>query len=270
VDRSRPLTGELLPRRVDYDAELRLHNEVFSQALRIRPDDRVLDIGCGTGQTTREAARRAVRGSSLGVDISGPMIERARELSEAQGVRNVSFEQADAQVHPFPSERFDIVISRFGTMFFHEPVAAFANIGRALRPDGCLVMMVWQNHDANEWSRSIQRALGSDGAVPAPVPAGLDPFSLADPATVKVILDAAGFGDVRFTDVQQPVYYGQDVAAALDWIRGFTCTNDALKLMDSTSAERAVERFREMLTAHARRDGVWFDSRAWIVESRRR
>ena len=106
----------------------------------------------------------AQAGSALGVDISVPAIERARELAEAQGVRNVTFEQADAQVHRFPRERFDLAISRFGTMFFAEPVAAFTNIGRALRPAGRLVMMVWQAHDRNEWEVVIRRSLtGSEG-----------------------------------------------------------------------------------------------------------
>ena len=100
----------------------------------------------------------AQAGSALGVDISVPAIERARELAEAQGVRNVTFEQADAQVHRFPRERFDLAVSRFGTMFFAEPVAAFTNIGRALRPAGRLVMMVWQAHDRNEWDVAIRRS----------------------------------------------------------------------------------------------------------------
>ena len=100
----------------------------------------------------------AQAGSALGVDISVPAIERARELAGAQGVRNVTFEQADAQVHRFPRERFDLAISRFGTMFFAEPVAAFTNIGRALRPAGRLVMMVWQAHDRNEWDMAIRRS----------------------------------------------------------------------------------------------------------------
>jgi ubiquinone/menaquinone biosynthesis C-methylase UbiE len=99
----------------------------------------------------------AQAGSALGVDISAPAIERARELAEAQGVRNVTFERADAQVHPFPRERFDLAISRFGTMFFADPVTAFTNIGRALRPAGRLVMMVWQAHDRNEWEVAIRR-----------------------------------------------------------------------------------------------------------------
>src|ERR1700683_564465 len=93
---------------------------------------------------TREAARMARAGSALGVDISVSAIERARELAQAQGVRNITFECADAQVHPFPEKHFDLAISRFGTMFFADPVAAFGNAGRALRSAGRLVMMVWQ------------------------------------------------------------------------------------------------------------------------------
>jgi len=120
-------------------------------------------------------------GSALGVDVSASAIERARELAEAQEVRNVTFEQADAQVHRFPRERFDLAISRFGTMFFADPVAAFANIGRALRPDGRLVMMVWQASDRNEWDVAIRRSLEGSAAAPA---AGPDPFSLADPLAV--------------------------------------------------------------------------------------
>ena len=82
------------------------------------------------------------------------------------------------------------------------------------------------------------------------------------------ILDAAGFAEVTFTDVHEPVYYGPDVAAALDWVRGFTCTNDVLKRLDAAAAERALERLRETLAAHTSGDGVWFDSRAWIVTAR--
>jgi hypothetical protein len=87
---------------------------------------------------------------------------------------------------------------------------------------------------------------------------------------VEGILDAAGFAGVTFTDVHEPVYYGPDVAAALDWVRGFTSTNDLLKRLEPAAAERALERLRETLAAHASRDGIWFDSRAWIVTARRR
>ena len=253
---------------VDYDAELRLHNQVLRRACGVRRDDHVLDVGCGTGQTARQAARAARAGSALGVDLSAPMIDRARELARAEGLRNVTFERADAQVHRFPPERFDLAVSRFGTMFFDDPVAAFANIRRALRPAGRLVMMVWQGPERNEWEVAIRRSLAEEPAAVAP--AWPDPFSLADPTTVEGILGTAGFAEVTFTVVHEPVYYGPDVAAALDWVRGFTCTNDALKRLGPAGAERALERLRETLAAHAGGDGIWFDSRAWIVTARRR
>jgi ubiquinone/menaquinone biosynthesis C-methylase UbiE len=253
-----------------YDAELRRHNEVLRRACGVQLRDHVLDIGCGTGQTTRQAARTARGGSALGVDISAPAIERARELARAEGLRNVTFEHADAQVHRFPHERFDLAISRFGTMFFDDPGAAFANISRALRPAGRLVMMVWQAHERNEWDVAIHQSLAGPAGPVAAASAGPDPFSLADPPAVKQILEAAGFADVAFTDVHEPVYYGPDVATALDWVRGFTCTSDVLKRLDPAAAARAAGRLREALAAHLSKDGVWFNSRAWIVTARRR
>ena len=211
----------------------------------------------------------AQAGSALGVDISVPAIERARELAEAQGVRNVTFEQADAQVHRLPRERFDLAVSRFGTMFFADPVAAFANIGRALRPAGRLVMMVWQAHDRNEWDMAIRRALTGPEGSAAIASAGPDPFSLADPPAVTRILETAGFADVTFTDVREPMYFGPDVATALDWIRGFACTRETLNRLDPAAAARALGRLRTMLAAHCGDKGVRFDSRAWIVTARR-
>ena len=250
-----------------YDAELRRHNEVLRRAVGVRAHDHVLDIGCGAGQTTREAARTARAGGALGVDVSATAIEHAGELARAEGLRNVAFEQADAQVHRFSPERFDLAISRFGTMFFDDPGTAFANIGRALRPAGRLVMMVWQGHERNEWDVAIRRSLE---AADEPAAGGPDPFSLADPPTVTEILRAAGFAGVAFADVHEPVYYGPDVAAALAWVRGFTCTGEILKRLDPAAAARAVERLRVALAAHLSDDGVWFDSRAWIVTAHRR
>lgn len=253
---------------MNYDAELRLLNELLRRAYGIDRHEHVLDIGCGAGQTTREAARMAADGDALGIDLSAEVIDRARALARAERIRNVRFEQADAQVHPFASEAFDVAISRFGTMFFRDPVAAFANIRRALRPAGRLVMMVWQRHEQNEWSVAIEEALG--GSTDAPASDAPDPFSLADPARVEGIVDAAGFTDVTFSDVHRPIYYGQDVAAALEWVRGFTCTKEVLAHLGAASAKRALGRLRKMLAAHESTNGVWFDSRTWIVEARRR
>jgi ubiquinone/menaquinone biosynthesis C-methylase UbiE len=255
------------PGGVDYDAELRIHNEVLRRAYDIRPGDHVLDIGCGAGQTSRDAARMAVAGSVLGVDISEPMIERARRLTEAAGLENVGFEQADAETRQFQAESFDVAISRFGTMFFADPVAAFANVARAMRHEGRLVMMVWQEHERNEWSVSIERAIGGQ---PPAAPRAADPFSLADRSTTRRVLDQAGFGEVTFTDVRAPVYYGPDARAALAWVTGFSCVRDVLQRLDHASITGVRERLRRTIAAHAGEEGVWFDSRAWIVTARRR
>ena len=249
----------------DYDAELRLHNELFRAAARVGPHDRVLDIGRGTGQSTRDAARAAVNGSATGVDISGPMLERARQLSDDEGLPNITFQQADAQVHRFPPTHFDLCISRFGTMFFADPVAAFTNIGSALRPGARLVLLVWQDRDRNEWATAIRRTFTDEPATPG----GPNPFSLADQTVTKDLLVAAGFADVDFTDVHVPVYYGPDSATAFDAVFRLWEFKDLLANLDATAAERARTRLRTTLDAHHTDGGVYFDSRAWIVTARR-
>jgi SAM-dependent methyltransferase len=258
------------PHTIDYDAELQRHNGVLRRAVALRRGDHVLDIGCGAGQTTREAARIVAEGSVLGIDSSARLIHRARELTEAEGLRNITFVHADAQVHPFRPGRFDVAISRFGTMFFRDAVAAFANVARAMRPGARLVMMVWQAHERNEWSMAIESALVGDVGARAPVHQAGEPFSLADPGVVVRTLQEASFVDVTFSAVHEPVYYGPDVATAFEWVRGFTCTSEVLRSLDPGSAHRSLERLRATLTTHAGADGVWLDSRAWIVAARRR
>ena len=121
------------------------------------------------------------------------MLERARPLSGDEGLANITFQQADAQVYRFPPAHFDLCISRFGTMFFADPVAAFTNIGRALRPAARLVLLVWQERDRNEWATAIRQALTAGTATPG----GPNAFSLADPAVTEGILAAAGFTEVE-------------------------------------------------------------------------
>jgi SAM-dependent methyltransferase len=250
---------------VTYDEELRAHNERLRDAAGVRCGESVLDIGCGAGQTTREAARAAVPGAVLGVDVSPAAIERARELVAAESLRNVSFELGDAQTHAFEPGRFDVAISRFGVMFFSDPIAAFANVARALRPGGRLVSLVWQRHGDNEWAVAIDEAVGSTMAE------GMNPFSLGDPDVATPILERAGFGDVRFEDVQEPMFFGTDVAEALEWVTGFSDVADALSNVDPDARERALQRLREALSARCRPDGgVNFVSRAWLVTARRR
>ena len=145
---------------VDYDAELRLHNEALRRSYGIRRHDHVLDIGCGTGLTTREAARLAAPGRVVGVDVSERRLERARQVTAGEGLENVRYEVGDAQVHRFAPAGFDVAISRFGTMFFSDPAAAFANVAAALRPGARLVLLVWQRHaslSAGEAARTVER-----------------------------------------------------------------------------------------------------------------
>jgi SAM-dependent methyltransferase len=253
-----------------FDAETRPHNERFRAAADVAPRDRVLDIGCGTGQTTRDAARAAVAGSALGIDLSAQMLDHARRLSREEGLANVSFLQADAQVHRFPVASFEVGISRFGTMFFADPVTAFGNIGHALTHGGRLVLMVWQARDRNEWTTAIREALAGDNPVPPPPADGPHPFSLADPAVAESILTAAGFAEISFTDVREPVYYGPDPAVAFDVVRGLRSTRDLLAGLDAGEADRALGRLRATLAVHQGADGVFFDARSWIIAARRR
>jgi SAM-dependent methyltransferase len=196
------------------------------------------------------------------------MLERARQLTAVERLDNVRYELGDAQVHRFERAGFDVAISRFGTMFFSDPAAAFANIAAALRPRARLVLLVWQRHKDNEWARAIDAALGDAARPPQP---GADPFSLGDAEATAGFLEGAGFDCARFEDVHEPVFYGNDLDAALAVVRGFQDTRAALASLSDGEAARTVERLREMLAAHYSDErGVALDSRSWLITARRR
>lgn len=249
----------------DYDAELSRYHQRLLAAADVRTADRVLDIGCGAGQTTRDAARSAPAGSALGVDLARPMVERARRLSN---LRNVRFLQADAQVHPFAPALFTLAISRFGTMFFSDPVAAFTNIGRALRPGARFVQLVWQAAEHQEWVGAIRQALAGGRAASAGPTHGA--FSLADPAAAAGVLTAAGFPAVEVTEVREPVRYGPDATGARDALFELGMVQPLIATLDVAAKARALDRLMAMLDACDTGDGVWFDSRAWLIVARRR
>ncbi|UUP19696.1 class I SAM-dependent methyltransferase [Nitratireductor thuwali] len=240
-----------------YDAELRRHNEHLRSAFKIGMRDHVLDVGCGAGQSTRDAARISREGSVLGVDVSDALLQVARRRSKQEGLRNIAFELGDAQTKAFPAAHFDVCISRFGVMFFADPIAAFTNIGQAMRPGARLVLMVWQSADRNEWATAIPNTL-----FPGTDPSGAATFSLADPGVTRSILAKAGFASVEFAEVREPVFYGPDIDAAYDAVTSLFMASDDQK---SAEPEDASRRLRALLASHLTSDGVLFDSRAWII-----
>jgi ubiquinone/menaquinone biosynthesis C-methylase UbiE len=254
---------------IDYDLELRRHNEAFRSALGIAHADCALDIGCGAGETTRDAARRASQGSALGMDRSEEMIQRARTLTLAEGLHNASYEHADVERHSLPLAHFDIAISRFGTMFFDDPTAAFSNIRLALKPLGRLVMIVWQAREQNEWAMELERAVARGDAVARYAAASSRAFSLGDPRAVRELLRAVGFSDVAFDEVHEPVFYGHDTESALAFVSQFLSVRESLRSLDQDASERAQQRLQALLEAHHTPDGILFDSRAWIVRAAR-
>jgi SAM-dependent methyltransferase len=143
-------------------------------------------------------------------------------------------------------------------------VAAFSNIRRALRPGARLVLMVWRDPDRNEWFTATRQALAGS-STPTASASDLEPFSLADPAATERLLTMAGFAEVAFTDIHEPVHYGVDVGAASDAVLGLRHARGLLASLDAPTAEHALDRLRATLAAHATADGVHFDSRAWII-----
>lgn len=252
-----------------FDRAVAGHHGPFLEAAAIQPDDRVLDVGCGTGQASRDAARRAPGGSVLGVDLSSRMIELARRRAVDEGLTNVAFEQVDAQVHPFDQGAFDVAISRTGAMFFGNPAAAFANIARALRPGGRLCLLVWQGVEPNHWIRDFRDALAAGRELPMPPPDAPGPFSLADPDRTRSILDAAGFADVGLAESQAPMWFGEDAETAFAFQRGMGITDFLLEGLDETARAGALKALRATIEAHETPEGVLYPSATWIVTARR-
>jgi SAM-dependent methyltransferase len=236
-----------------FDEAVAAYHRPFLDSAGIGATDQVLDIGCGTGQTTRDAARAAVSGAALGVDLSAQMIALAQRLAAAEGVANARFEQADAQIHPFAAAAFDVAISRTGAMFFGDPVAAFRNIARALRPAGRLTLLAWQDLSRNEWIREFFTALAAGRELPTPPP----------DARVRSVLTAAGFTNVQLQGLSAPMYFGPDPDDAYRFVLGLT--GWMLEGLDETGRSRALDALRATIAAHDTGHGVTYDSAAWII-----
>jgi SAM-dependent methyltransferase len=254
-----------------YEAMTQGFTEPLLAAAAIAETDRVLDVGCGCGQTTRLAAGRATRGLAVGIDLSGPMLQRARDDAADEAVTNVSFEQGDAQVHPFPAAAFDVAISRFGVMFFDDPVAAFANIRAALAPGGRLAFLCWQDIPHNEWIAVSAGAVLAH--VPLPdnlgAPDAPGPFSLSDPDRIADLLTSTGFDDFTTTSVEAPLRLGDDADDAIAFLGGSGMARGLLDPVDPATAARALDAVRDALRPYQRPDGLALGGAAWLVTARR-
>jgi len=239
----------------------------FLDAAGIAPGERVLDIGCGTGRTTRAAAGRAPGGAAVGIDLSAVMLDVARREADQAGLTSVRFVHGDAQVHPFDAGSFDVAISRAGAMFFADPVQAFRNIGRALVPRGRLVLLVWQPVSANRWFSEIVGAFAAGRPMPAPPKDAPGPFGLADPDRTRAVLSDAGFQDVEIRPMAEPMWFGRDADDAVAFIRGLL--GWMLEGLDEGAQDRAVGDLRRTAQRHVTDAGVEFDSATWLVTARR-
>jgi SAM-dependent methyltransferase len=246
-----------------FETSVARYDDAFLAAARIGPASRVLDVGCGTGSTTRAAARAATEGVALGVDLSSRMVEVARERAVREGLANARFRQADAQVADLGASSYDVVLSRTSAMFFGDKPAAFANLRRSLAGGGRLVLLVWQDFAANEWLRLISAALTGGRGLPAPPPEAPSPFALADPGRITALLTGAGFGRPRVEGLREPMWFGPDAEDAHAFLLGLS--GWMMDGLDDASRRRAGEDLLAALAAHEAEDGVWLPSATWLV-----
>ncbi|HVL85202.1 MAG TPA: class I SAM-dependent methyltransferase [Pseudonocardia sp.] len=250
-----------------FDRAVAAYHRRLLEVATISERDHVLDVGCGTGQTTRDAARAASTGSALGVDLSSRMLAYARRRSTDKGVTNVRFVQADAQIHAFEPGAYDVAISRTGAMFFGDHGAAFRNIGRALRSGGRLALVTWQPLPGNEWIREISGAMAAGRELPVPPPDAPGPFALSDPDRVRALLTSAGFGDVELEGTSAGMWFGNDADDAHRFALGLS--GWMLDGLDGPGRTRAVDALHAAMAAHETPDGVLFASAAWIIRATR-
>jgi SAM-dependent methyltransferase len=254
------------------DDQIRPLGSLAMDRARVAPGERVLDIGCGCGDSTIELAQRvAPSGTVTGLDISAPMLERARQRASAQG-SSARFELADVQAQAFPPASADLLFSRFGVMFFSDPTAAFANLRRALVPGGRLVFVCWQSLPDNPWMFvPLGAALQHMPPPPLPGPDAPGPFSFADPERVRAILTGAGFRAVTLDDTRQTLRIGAggSLDETVEFLLQMGPTAAALReSSDASLVPRVTAAMREALAPYASDGGIRMESASWIVTAR--
>jgi SAM-dependent methyltransferase len=253
------------------DAQIAPLGRLALERAALAGGERVIDVGCGCGDSTLEIARRVgAAGAVLGVDLSAVMLERARERSRAAEAGNAVFLQADAQTHAFEPASFDLLYSRFGVMFFADPVAAFANLRRALRAPGRLVFVCWQPLARNPWALVPLAAAAKHVDLPKPPPpGGPGPFAFGDPDHVRGILGEAGWQQVDFEPVESELSIGgAELDSAVQFLLGIGPAAAALR--DASREQRALvaSAIREAIAPFSTPEGVRMRGATWVVRAR--
>ncbi len=222
---------------------------------------RVIDVGCGCGSTSIQLAETGAQ--VRGVDISAAMVEEANQ--RASKLPNLSFDEADASIETYEASH-DLVFSRFGVMFFADPVAAFANIRTALSDRGRLVFLCWQSPMANPWIAipgQIVQALQPPAEAPDPYAPG--PFSLAEEAHLRSVLADAGFGQISVESVDRELTMGADLDETMVFQTRIGPLSTYLAEHDAEEGQQAVNAVRDALAPFESSEGVRMVAAAWLV-----
>lgn len=234
------------------------------------PGERVIDVGCGSGATAIAFGRKvAPTGHVLGIDISGPMLERARQTAPKE--LPIEFALADATVHPFEPASFDLLASRFGVMFFADPVASFANMRKALKPSGRLAFACWREPRENPWMIApLQAVYKHVPKLPPQGPEDPGPFAFASEERVHRILGSAGFTGIAMEacPLSFDIAIGGGLDAAVQSALEIGPTHRALEGQPAELRTAAVASLREMLAPLARGDTVVLPGSVWIVTAK--
>ena len=256
-----------------YDAMLAPFGERVLGAAALTAGEQVLDVGCGAGQLSLQAASVVgPTGRVTASDISTALLAVAQRRAADAGLGNVDVLEADAQTHSFTAASYDVVLSRFGVMFFADPVAAFANLLAATRPGGRLAFVCWQPAPLNEWVTVPLFAAGPHVGFPEPpAPGAPGPFAFGEPDRVRQVLGDAGWADVALDDVRTTTTPGgaRSAAEAVAFICEDTFGKTMLAKAEPAVREAAIAALTTAYEERVRDGRVQLDAAVWVVTARR-
>jgi len=252
-----------------FDSMLAPFGRRLLTAASLKPGERVLDVGCGNGAVSLDAARAVGRGGRVtGLDLSAPMLKVARRRAEERGI-DASFVQGDAQTASF-DQPFDIVLSRFGVMFFDDPETAFANLAKATRPGGRLCFVCWQEILANEWIAVPAMAMVTHVGIPElPQPGTPGPFALADAERTRGLLGSAGWSDATVEEYSDLMPMGRDPDDVVAFMLSDEMGRRLVEGKDPEAVKAGIEATLEALRPYATPDGVLLHGAYWLVTARK-